>query len=220
MTDGPIWRATGSVRAAVSLYLVDHGGVLSLIDTGVHGSVSRILRMIDRAGRKPEDVRQIILTHCHGDHAGSAKRLKELTGATVVAGSDDVAVLEGRGVYPAPKDPLSRALYGSMERFPRLEVDRAVAGREELDGGLVAIPAPGHTMGHMAVHAPGSSTLFVGDAVWNLGSLRPTWRRFTADVEQSRESVRALASVGADRIVISHGPGVSGRRLRDLAARL
>ncbi len=213
-------RVSGGVKEAVALFLVEHRGVLSIIDTGTPGSVKRILGALEKAGRKPEDVRQIVLTHCHGDHAGDAKALKEATGAIVVAGAEDVAVIEGNGEYPRPVDRIMRTVYESLTKFPRLPVDHAVTDREHLDGGLVALPAPGHTAGHIAVQAPDLDTIFVGDLVWHLGPLRPSWRRVTQDPERNRESIRRIAALDASRIVPGHGSPVDGERLSALAAKL
>jgi glyoxylase-like metal-dependent hydrolase (beta-lactamase superfamily II) len=215
-----IRRILGSASGFSAVYLVEHRGVLSLVDTGSPGCAKRVLAVMRATGRRPEDLRQIVLTHCHGDHAGDAKQLSGLTGATVVAGDADAAVIAGVAPYPAPRDPLSRALFRRFERFSRFPVGRRVSGEEEVDGGLRAIPAPGHTLGHMAVFAPDLSALFVGDAVWHLGPLRPSWRRFTQDVERNAESVHHLAGVGADRVLLGHGPSISGDRLRELATHL
>lgn len=215
-----IRRILGSVSAVAAVYLVEHRGVLSLMDTGSAGCANRVLRALASSGRRPEDLRQIVLTHCHGDHAGDAKRLSEVTGAIVVAGEADALVIEGAAPYPAPRDALSRSLFRRFERFARLPVGRRISDEEELEGGLLAIPAPGHTLGHIAVFAPDPSALFVGDAVWHLGPLRPSWRRFTQDVERNADSVRRLAAVGAGRVLLGHGPSVSGARLRELAAQL
>jgi len=216
----PVVRVNGGVKEAVSLFLVQHRGVLSIIDTGIAGSAKRILDALEKAGRKPEDVRQIVLTHCHGDHAGDAKALKEATGAMVVAGAEDVAVIEGTGEYPRPVDRVMRTVYESLTRYPRLPVDRAVSEPEHLDGGLVALPAPGHTAGHIAVHAPDLDTIFVGDLVWHLGPLRPSWRRVTQDPERNRESIHRIAALAASKIVPGHGSPVTGERLSALAAKL
>lgn len=215
-----IRRILGSASGLSAAYLVEHRGVLSVVDTGSTGCAKRVLRALADTRRRPEDLGQIVLTHCHGDHAGDAKRLAELTGATVVAGEADATVIEGTAAYPGPKDPLSRALFRRFERFSRLPVPRRVSREEELEGGLRAIPAPGHTLGHIAVLAPDHSALFVGDAVWHLGPLRPSWRRFTQDVERNVESVRRLAEVGAERVLLGHGPSISGDRLRTFASRL
>jgi len=206
----------GAPFAAASLFVVEHRGVLSIVDTGSEGAFRRIVSALGALGRRPEELREIVLTHCHGDHSGEARRLAEVSGATVVAGEADAEVIAGRGDYPGPRDRLGRTLYRGLERFPRLEVGRRVEGEDE--GGLRAIPTPGHTLGHLAILVPDASAVVAGDAVWHLGPLKPSWKRFTQDPEANKESVRRLADLRAERVLISHGPSVSGQRLRDLAA--
>jgi len=218
--DAWIRRVRGGVKAAVSLFLVEHRGVLTLVDTGSEGSFGRVMAALRKAGRTPEDVRQIVLTHCHGDHTGTAARLRGATGATVVAGAADVGAIEGKAPYPGPVDRLFKLVYADLARFDRLPVDVAVSGRHELEGGLVAIPTPGHTDGHIAVLAPDLDSVFAGDLVWHLGPLRPSWRRLTQDPARNAESIRELAARGHARIEPGHGSAVTGDRLRELAARV
>ena len=92
----PIRRVLGGVQALVSLFVIEHRGVLTIVDTGQAGAASRALTALSRMGRKPEDVRQIVLTHCHGDHTGALRRLREATGAVVVAGAEDAPDARGR----------------------------------------------------------------------------------------------------------------------------
>jgi len=219
MKDPTIRRVLGSPAGLAALFLVEHRGVLSVVDTGSSGAMRRIRSALETVGRRPDDVRQIVLTHCHGDHTGEARALAELTGATVVAGERDADVIEGTGPYPAPRDPFSRSVYRKYERFARLPVARRIQADEELEGGLVAMPTPGHTLGHIAVLAPDASAVFVGDAVWHLGPLRPSWRRFTVDPDANVDSVRRLAALGVDRALIAHGPSVAGSRLGALVPR-
>ena len=200
-------------------HLVEHGGVLSLVDTGAPGSVGRLRRALVRLGRAPQDVRQIVLTHCHGDHAGEAAALRDLTGAPLIAGAADVGVIEGRDPYPGPRVAWGRVGYGWLRNFPRTSIDRAVEERTEIDGGLEAIPAPGHTPGHLAVWAPEHEALLLGDAVWNVLGLRPSWKDFTWDTERNRETVAELTDLPAQSLWLGHGPPVprGGRdRLREL----
>jgi glyoxylase-like metal-dependent hydrolase (beta-lactamase superfamily II) len=215
-----ITRLLGGVQAMVSLFLVEHRGVLTIVDTGQAGAASRALRALREIGRKPEEVRQIVLTHCHGDHTGALQKLHQATGATIVAGDQDAAVIEGKAEYPGPVDRLFAAAYANLARFGRTPVDRVVGGREELEGGLIALPTPGHTAGHIAVVAPDLGAVFTGDVVWHLGPLRASWRRLTQDPERNEESIKELAALGYERILPGHGPAVSGERLKDLARRL
>jgi glyoxylase-like metal-dependent hydrolase (beta-lactamase superfamily II) len=165
----PVVRIKGRFKEQVAFFLVEHRGVLSLIDTGTAGSAKRALDAIAKAGHKPEDVRQIVLTHCHGDHTGEAKRLHDATGATVISGAEDVGPIEGTEPYPGPPGRISGRVFANLAKFQRVPVDYGVSDREHLEGGLVAIPAPGHTAGHIAVQAPDLDTIFVGDLVWHPG---------------------------------------------------
>jgi glyoxylase-like metal-dependent hydrolase (beta-lactamase superfamily II) len=65
-------------------YLAIDADRVTIIDTGLKGSAERLLRAVEAAGRRPQDVRQIVITHHHGDHAGSLAELVERTGAQVM----------------------------------------------------------------------------------------------------------------------------------------
>ena len=200
-------------------YVVEHRGILTLVDTGYTGSLPRIGEAVRRMGRSLEDIRQVVLTHCHGDHAGEAARLRDALGLRVVAGAGDVGVLEGREPYPFGPSPLVRAAYGFLHRYRRFAPDVVLTEQTELDGGLAVIPAPGHTVGHMAVWAPEHRALFAGDAAWNLGWLRTDWTSFSQDPARSRETLRELAALRPESLWVGHGPPVrrgAADRLRDL----
>ncbi|MCA1727823.1 MAG: MBL fold metallo-hydrolase [Actinobacteria bacterium] len=202
----------------MSLYLVEHRGVLSLIDTGTRGTGARVLKALEKLGRKPEDVRQIVLSHGHGDHAGDAKALREATGAPILIGAQDAAVVTGEAPYPYPRMGM-KLLYAHLARFERFTPDTLISERTELEGGLVAIPTPGHTDGHISVWAPDLQALFTADTVWHLGPVAGSWRPFTQNPEQNLESVKRLADEPSEQLFFGHGPPVrkGGRdRLRRL----
>jgi glyoxylase-like metal-dependent hydrolase (beta-lactamase superfamily II) len=67
---------------AVNTFLIDLGDEdLVLVDAGTPGDAGRILDAVGELGRDPADVRHILVTHCHVDHAGGLVELKEATGA-------------------------------------------------------------------------------------------------------------------------------------------
>jgi glyoxylase-like metal-dependent hydrolase (beta-lactamase superfamily II) len=202
-------------------FLVEHGGVLTLIDAGTRGEPEKVANTIRALGRRPDEVRQIVITHGHGDHAGGAARLRQLCVAPVYCGVGDADVIAGRRPYDAAPAAFGRALYGWLARYPRFEVDHAVDDRTEIDGGLEIISAPGHTRGHVAVWAPEHEALFVGDAVWHLGRLTGSWKAFTQDPDANDDTIRRLADLPSQALLFGHGTTIrrGGRdRLRKLGS--
>jgi glyoxylase-like metal-dependent hydrolase (beta-lactamase superfamily II) len=193
-------------------YLYTEADALTLIDTGIAGDIQLIFDAIEEAGRRASDVRQIVLTHCHKDHAGTAAELRRRTGAPILAHRLDAPVIRGE---VAPADPLlstaERAIFDTVAvNIPDAEpspVDRELEDGDEidLDGGARIIHVPGHTPGSIAVHVPRIRSLFTGDAVAAIGS-RPFVGFFNIDREQAKQSVRRLAEIDFDVGCFGHGP--------------
>lgn len=195
-------------------YLVEgEGNGLALIDTSTAGVAARILRAIERIGRKPDDLSLIVATHYHYDHTGNVAELVERTGAELCVHADDVPYVDGTTPWAA----VEGALAPLAERFgPRpyvLKVDRVLRDGDELAfaGGMRIVHAPGHTPGHIAVHAPARRLLFAGDALMNVGGLRVPMAMASHDMEQARASIRRLAELDYDVLLPGHGAPVLGR---------
>src|SRR5690349_8998227 len=69
----------GLALGPINTFLVVDADGLTLIDTGAPGSEGAILGAIAELGKQPSDLRRIVLTHCHPDHAGSAAALQKAT---------------------------------------------------------------------------------------------------------------------------------------------
>jgi len=80
----------------VACYLIDTGDGLILIDTAMHETCYLMLESIRELGYEPKDIRKILLTHAHCDHIGAARTMKELTGADVYLGEQDLFFLNER----------------------------------------------------------------------------------------------------------------------------
>jgi len=130
----------GASDIAAYLFITPAGHVL--LDGGFPETAEQIVANVERLGFDLRDVRYLINTHAHFDHAGGLAALREATGATLVASEADRALLEagGKGDFA----------FGDEATFPPVPVGRAVAdgGTIEL-GGLVltANLTPGHTKG-------------------------------------------------------------------------
>ena len=77
----------------VNAFLIDSDG-LTLIDTGFPSSPEKILEAVQAMGRDVTDIRHILVTHCHPDHAGGLAALKRQTGAHAYMHPADAEVLE------------------------------------------------------------------------------------------------------------------------------
>ena len=78
----------------VCTYLVETGGGLILVDTGYAREFEATAGRIRELGLKPGDVRMILITHWHEDHAGASSAFSGLSGAQVLIHEGDADILE------------------------------------------------------------------------------------------------------------------------------
>ena len=64
----------------VNVYLLEEAGEITIIDAGMPGDWSDLLRELAAMGRTLDDVRALVLTHGHSDHIGFAERARRERG--------------------------------------------------------------------------------------------------------------------------------------------
>ena len=113
-----------------------------LIDTALPEATPLIKANIEKLGFKLTDIKYLLNTHAHFDHAGGFADLKKDTGAQMVSSAPDKPLLEG-GYYPGQEDDATL-------KFPPVKVDRIVRDGEKITIGkltLMARMTPGHSPG-------------------------------------------------------------------------
>ncbi|MEJ2409906.1 MAG: subclass B3 metallo-beta-lactamase [Novosphingobium sp.] len=118
-----------------------------LIDGGMAEAAPLVLANIAALGFKARDIRWILSSHEHFDHAGALAALQRATGAQVAALKPAAAVLETG--TPSPEDPQ----YGSLKGMAPVKVSRILADADSIV--LGPIIATAHAT---PTHSPGSTS--------------------------------------------------------------
>jgi glyoxylase-like metal-dependent hydrolase (beta-lactamase superfamily II) len=205
----------------VTAYIVKQEGVI-LVDAGYPKSEAAILAEARRRGIDRSDIRLILLTHGHADHAGSALQLHEATGAPIALHEGDRAMArsgrQGRLKPTGMRGHLLGILVGSerFSSFPSFQPDIMMPGEFSLaDYGVdgTVLPTPGHTAGSVSI-VLGSGDALVGDLVCpSLPSGRPGLSFWADDPAQARESIKKLMERRPRRVYCGHGGPFSGEEI-------
>jgi glyoxylase-like metal-dependent hydrolase (beta-lactamase superfamily II) len=178
---------------------------LTLVDAGLAGSGRRIEQELARLGHPLADLRRIVCTHGHPDHAGGVAEL-EAPGVEVCMHPADFEGLKV-GVRDALRRPSRGRLFASITRPPT-----AIRPIEDGDvlpilGGLRVVHTPGHTPGSVCLYAPRDRLLFTGDVLQRRrGRVVAASRIYSDDYAAARASLRRLAALDVGTIVFSHYP--------------
>jgi glyoxylase-like metal-dependent hydrolase (beta-lactamase superfamily II) len=202
------------------VYVWRDGDSATLIDTGAPGSGPAIEAVVPGIDR-------IVLTHGHVDHVGSAAELHRSTGAPVMAGAGDAAVIRGEAdmppiVFEEWEIPVyEHVSAGLPHSAPAVPVDRELNDGDVLDfgGGAHVLAIPGHTKGSIAVHLPAHGVLFTGDTVANVGTVM--LGTFNQDRPRTVASFQRLAALDVETACFGHGDPIvsaAGDKIRTAAA--
>jgi len=203
--------------SGLDVALISTSDGLVLIDGALPQAVPAIEDNIRRLGFRIEDVKYILSTEPHYDHAGGLAALARDTGATVIASPAAAAVLR-RGRSGAD-DPQAAWL----EPFPAVERVRVLGDGEIVRLGEVEITAratPGHTPGSMswswrACEGEGCKTVVFGSS---LNPIAADGYRFSDSANRAlldgfRRTFASLRAMPCDILLTAH-PDQSGGDVR------
>ena len=147
-------------RIAGDLYYVGHTGVTAFLLTSPEGHIlidggypehgPLIEESISKLGFDIGDVRILLNSHAHSDHAGSLRYLQEASGAEVWVSRGDSAVVADRGRGDKALGPARFVWYLGGLRFPAPRIDRIIEDGDTVRVGsarTVAHVTAGHTRG-------------------------------------------------------------------------
>ncbi|HZF39383.1 MAG TPA: subclass B3 metallo-beta-lactamase [Blastocatellia bacterium] len=136
---GDIWYVGAS---GVTSFLITTSKGHILLDSGFSETAPLIKQNVAQLGFKLIDIKILINSHAHYDHAGGLAALKELTGAKLMATEADAALLErgGKGDFQ----------WGDKYVYKPVKADRVLRDGDLIELGEVRLTArltPGHTRG-------------------------------------------------------------------------
>jgi metallo-beta-lactamase class B len=209
------WTDTISpFRAIDNVYYVGSAGLTAwlittpkghiLLDVGLPQNARMVERNIQRLGFRLRDVKILLNTHAHFDHAGGIAALKQRTHARLFSSAGDREALE-RGVYAGSEENVAW-------RFPAVRVDSVIpdGGTVTLGGvTLTANVTPGHTAGctswTMPVMADGArhTAIFFCSASFAANRLAPR-PQYPGIVEDYRRTFAKFRTIDADVFFAAH----------------
>jgi len=201
-------------------YLRIAGDECAFIETHTTPAQPRLLAALAEHGKRPEDVRWIVVTHAHLDHAGGAGALvAKCPNATLLAHpraarhlvDPEKLVASATSVYGAER---FATLYGKIDPIPKERVRALDDGATfDLGGATLRVHhTAGHAKHHFVVHDPALSCVYTGDA---LGLVYPALQargRFAIastsptdfDAADARKSIDLIVGLGARAACLTH----------------
>jgi glyoxylase-like metal-dependent hydrolase (beta-lactamase superfamily II) len=196
----------------VGAYLIPSETGHVMVDCGPGATLEKLYAGIKKLGFEPSDVKHLLLTHIHLDHAGAAGQLARELGLQVYVHINGASHLlrperlieSATRIYGAMMD----VLWGAFEPVPENQLTILEGGETLNISGLEFKPlyTPGHAIHHLAYFM--DDTIFSGDVggVRLQGSSHVVAPTPAPDIDLNvwRESVKILRGLNAKRILVSH----------------
>ena len=180
-----------------AIYLIHFGGQAALVDAGCGHAQERLFKNISACAIDLKQIEYLLITHCHFDHTGGVRGIKERTHCKVVAHELEAPYLElGDDMVTAAK------WYGSSLEPMAIDIKlQGVEGEIDLGGREIkAIHTPGHSPGSVVymTQSEGLKILFGQDVH---GPLDPS---LLSNREDYVKSLNLLLSMEVDVLCEGH----------------
>jgi hydroxyacylglutathione hydrolase len=214
-----------TVRMGITrCYIIQDKGTI-MVDSGPPNKLSVFTKSLQKASINPKQIKLIVLTHGHWDHIGSAKVIKETTGAQVALHEPDKTWLEkSLNQLPPGATVWGRILMKLTSKYMRSAKIAATTidiVLQDEDFSLApfgisgkVVYTPGHTVGSVSILLD-SGDAFIGDLAMNglPFNVRPGLPVFAEDINKVQNSCKLLLDKGAKTFYPGHGKPFSANLL-------
>ena len=213
----------------VNAHLVVTNKGCILVDTGLPGSEVRVQKTLIEHGLSLKDLKLIVVTHAHVDHAGSAARLRELSRAPIIGHEGDIQYYtqEKQMAYCSTGWAGSLFLKTQIphEPYTAFKPDILLSNATAFDLDRYGIPgtikhSSGHTAGSISLELDSKDAL-VGDLIASgilIGGITRKGRAIRPPFEDDPQAVafelKRLLDAGFKRFYMGHGGPLDAKAVR------
>ena len=203
-----------------SIYLLREGDEVAIIETGTYHSVSNVLATLGELGIAKSQIKYVIPTHVHLDHAGGASEMMRQFDAAslIIHPRGAIHMIDPQklvsGTIAVYGEERFRQLYGSIEPIAENRIivaeDRARFKLEERE--LEFFDTPGHARHHFCIYDQASNGIFTGDTFGiSYAVMKPLERGLVPttpptqfDPQALYESIARIMSYQPDTLYLTH----------------
>lgn len=178
-----------------------------LINTALESTVDQLRNNVEKLGFKFSDIKVLLISQGHVDHAGGLARIKKETGATIMIDEKDAGVIEDGGH--------SDFIYGDAGGpyyFPAVKVDRRLMDHDKIELGGAKLE-----MLHHSGHTKGSCSYLLttkdGDREWRvlianmpflLPEVKPGMSTYPEILDDAKRTISKMRKLKFDIWVAAH----------------
>ncbi|BCE02654.1 MBL fold metallo-hydrolase [Marinicellulosiphila megalodicopiae] len=210
----------------VNAFLIKYSDGCILVDSGLPNTEQKVEQTLKKYTLKFSDIKYIVITHAHIDHAGNALKLKQLSGAKIIAHVNDLDYYQGnKKMTFCPTSTFAKLFFKTgavSKKYPTFTPDILLKDDEtytfdQLD--IQVIPTHGHTDGSISVivnkqHAIVgdlvASGILIGGIMFKNRPKRPPFEDNPALVSQQ---LKALNNCGCHKFYLGHGGPLNKKQI-------
>lgn len=202
-------------------YIMESRGEVAVIESNTNHGISYILKTLQALDYKTSQVKYVILSHIHLDHAGGAGLLmQKFPEATLLLHSRGVRHMVDpqkliTSVMQVYGEEQYRVMYGDIQPVPETRIQPAGEGDEILLGrrALKIFDAPGHAKHHIFIYDALSGSVFSGDSFgigypkFSFGDSRllfPSTSPTQFDPKAAMETYQKIMLLNPRQILLTH----------------